>query len=87
MKETTLHIKKEIWLIRILVVSSFVSTIFFSLYGHWYFFPPVITIAFHLSWQILIILKTIMTRTAMRLVTRPYNKWPLYCREEPGSLA
>ena len=39
MKEAKLHIKKEVWLIRILVSSSFVSTLFFSLYGHWYLFP------------------------------------------------
>ncbi len=39
MKEAKLHIKKEVWLIRILVISSFVSTLFFSLYGHWYLFP------------------------------------------------
>jgi len=39
MKEAKVHIKKEVWLIRILVISSFVSTLFFSLYGHWYLFP------------------------------------------------
>ncbi len=39
MKEATLYIKKEIWLIKILVISSFLSTLFFGLYGHLYLFP------------------------------------------------
>ncbi len=39
MREVKRHIKKEVWLIRILVISSFISTLFFSLYGHWYLFP------------------------------------------------
>jgi diguanylate cyclase (GGDEF)-like protein len=39
MKEARLHIRKEVWLIRILVISSFISALFFPLYGHWHLFP------------------------------------------------
>lgn len=39
MKEASLHIKKEIGLIRFLVTISFLSTLFFGLYGQLYLFP------------------------------------------------
>jgi diguanylate cyclase (GGDEF)-like protein len=39
MKEAKLHIKKEVWLIRILVIISFISTLFFFFYGQLQLFP------------------------------------------------